>query len=437
MPTARAASSDRLGWDNGETILHLTPGVAPDCLRLPRWMGQHGWLILAAFVLLQPLGNSFELPMAIMACLGLWLTLSQRRAVMALPALKPLLLIFACIWLPMLISLTDAVNLPRAAQTTLVFLRFPFAAIFAICVLAAPVARDRLLTATGVGLTLAALGVVILTLTGHSMNGRVTIGFPIGHILAVLSPVYFYWLWRMGQQRRWIWLAAPLYVMAILFTGARVAWIMLAVGLVLWLAQMYWVEKIRWRWKTGMALALLVSIGLGAALYNPGLRAKIVQTAGLFSGNYEKTNTATSLRLPIWRVAWRMTEDHWINGVGPRGFRYLYGQYAQPGDPFMDNARNQGATHPHQLLLEVVTETGIIGLLGYMLALFCWLRIGLAAARAGIKPALPWMAAALVAIMPINAHMAFYGSFWSCITWWLIALSLAHWQDGRVKEVVK
>ena len=416
--------------------MNLTHIAGTDCQRLPRWMEQFGWLLVASFVLLQPLGHLFELPIAIMACLGLWLTLTQRRAVMALPALRPLLLIFACIWFPMLISLTDAVNLPRAAQTTLVFLRFPFAAIFAIRVLAAPIARDRLLMATGVGVSFAALSVVILTMAGHSMDGRVNIGFPVGHILAVLSPIYFYWLWRMGQQRRWIWVAAPFYIMAILFSGARVAWIMLAVGMALLLVQMFWVEKVRWRWKTAMVLILLAGIGIGAAVYNPGLKARVMQTAGLFSGDYEKTNAATSLRLPIWGVALRMAEDHWMNGVGPRGFRYLYEQYAKPGDPFIVNDRNTGATHPHQLLLEVVTETGVIGLVGYLAALFYWLRLCLTAARTGVKPALPWMAAALVAIMPINAHMAFYASFWSCISWWLIAVGLAYWQAGSVKERV-
>jgi hypothetical protein len=44
------------------------------------------------------------------------------------------------------------------------------------------------------------------------------------------------------------------------------------------------------------------------------------------------------------------------------------------------------------------------------------------------------MAAVFVAIMPINAHMAFYASFWSCMTWWLIAISLAFWQASLNKE---
>lgn len=393
-------------------------------------MPKYGWLLIASFVLLQPVGNTFELPIVLMAFSGLWLTLRHWSTVKGLPAFKPLMVVFACVWVPMLLSLTDAVNLSRAAQTSLVFLRFPFAAVFVSAVLATQSARDRVLMLVGLGTSLAALAVVGLTLTGHAAGGRVNASFPIGHIMAVLSPIYLYWLWRTTQQRWWLVLVLPVYAAAILFSGARVAWIMVGVGSVLVLIQLLWVEKIRWRWKTAAVVLAITSLGIGATVFEPGSKAKLAQTAGLFSGNYEKTNMATSLRLPIWGVAVRMAKDHWINGVGPRGFRYVYEQYAEPGNPFMVDNKNRGATHPHQLLLEVVTETGIIGLLGYLIALGYWLRLAFIAARARQGQALPWMAGVLVAIMPINAHMAFYASFWSCITWWLIALSLAYWQAG-------
>jgi O-antigen ligase len=155
-----------------------------------------------------------------------------------------------------------------------------------------------------------------------------------------------------------------------------------------------------------------------------------LRTAGLFSGNYEKANQATSLRLPIWAVAARVAKDHWINGVGPRGFRYIYPRYVPKDDFWMRIDPMHGPNHPHQFLLEVVAECGGIGLMGYMFALFYWIRFGITASRNKMHDALPWIAAVFVAIMPINAHMAFYASFWSCITWWLLAISLAFWQTS-------
>lgn len=422
------------------TNLNTTTIKGADSQAVPLWMQRYGWLVIAAFVLLQPLGNTFELPIAIMACLGLWLTLFRRSAVMVLPALRPLLLMFACIWLPMLFSLTDAVFLPRAAYTTLVFLRFPLAIIFVICVLKAPEARNRLLTLLGLGLSVAALSFVILKLTGYVAKGYVHIGFPIGHMLAVLSPIYLYWLWRMGQHRYWAWLMVPIYIMAVLFSGARVAWIMLAVGIALLLWQVLWVEKYRWQWKSTIAMILLPVIGVIGTMTNSELNARMTLTAGLLSGNYEQTNAATSLRLPIWKVAAKVAKDHWVNGIGPRGFRYIYPEYVPKDDFWLalkikDKSGNWvnpkfGPTHPHQFLLEVASETGVIGLLGYLFAFIYWMRLGIKTARAQLRQTLPWMAAVFIAIMPINAHMAFYASFWSCITWWLVAVSLAFWQEA-------
>ncbi|MFM9912148.1 MAG: O-antigen ligase family protein [Methylophilaceae bacterium] len=411
-----------------------------ESLTVPPWMARYGWLFVAAFILLQPLGNAFELPIAIMACLGLWLALTQPRAVMALPAFKPLLLMFACIWLPMLASLTDAFFLSRAAQTTLSFLRFPLAALFATMVLSSSIARNRLLLLIGLGLSAAAFIVVILTATGHSSEGRMNLGFPVGHILAVLSPIYFYWLWRMPQQHRWVWFIAPLYIMAILFSGARVAWIMLAVGILLWAIQIFWVEKVKWRWKTTMVITSLLTLSIGTVFYNPGSSERMVLTAGLLSGDYAKTNAATSLRLPIWKVAVEVAKDHWIKGIGPRGFRYIYPAYVPKDDYWLIPRLRDGVwefyktgpTHPHQMLLEIIVETGVIGLLGFLVVLVYWIKLYLRTARDNMRQTLPWMAAAFIAIMPINAHMAFYASFWSCITWWLIAVSLAFWQaEGK------
>jgi len=208
---------------------------------------------------------------------------------------------------------------------------------------------------------------------------------------------------------------------------------------------LWWVEHIKWRWKIALGVSLLWIIAIVGALQFPALHTKMETTAGLFSGDYEKANTATSLRLPIWKVAVRIAEDHWLNGIGPRGFRYIYPAYVPKDDFWMtiqhlDKKTGErlttryGPHHPHQLFLEVLVETGIIGVLCFLFALGYWIRLWWKTARTANMDALPWMAAVLVAIMPINAHMAFYASFWSCITWWLIAVSLAYWQAERIKQ---
>lgn len=404
----------------------------------------YGWGLVAVFILLQPFHNWFELPIALMAIIGVLKFLKEPQAIINMPAFKPLIILFACIWLPMVFSLTDAVNFQRSAETTLSFLRFPLAGIFVLCTVATEKPGRSLNTLLGWVLSFCALDVIIQSLVGHDLfwilpvDGRMTgvIGhrLVIGHILAVLSPIYFYWIWKSGHQKKWLWPLAAIYSAAVLLSGARVAWIMLFVGIFLILIQLFFVEKKQFNWKT-IATCLLIWIAIiGGVLQQSTMHAKIENTSKLFSGNFKETNEATSLRLPIWKVATMVFQDHKVNGIGPRGFRDIYPQYVPKDDYWLSFDPLHGPTHPHQLLLEIMVETGTIGLLGYVVALGYWIRLVLLSAKQRLSGALPWMSAVIIAIMPINAHMAFYASFWSCVTWWLIAISLAFWQASLNKE---
>ena len=70
-----------------------------------------------------------------------------------------------------------------------------------------------------------------------------------------------------------------------------------------------------------------------------------------------------------------------------------------------------------------MAETGLIGLGGYFLFLYLllwgFMRRGNRAAE------FPYLLPVLVALFPLNAHMAFYGSIWASVSWWLIAFYCA------------
>ncbi len=402
---------------------------------------QWGWLLVAAFVLLQPVKNLFELPVALMALFGLIQLVRHPRDILGMPATRVVLLMFAAFWVPMLLSLTDAVSFRRSLETTLVFLRFPLAAVFACWALAQDEARHRLMMVLGIALSLSAFDIVMQATLGHDlfgvppsggrMTGLIHGKLVAGHLMAVMSPVFFAWVRHAARQRLWLWGLVPLFVAAILLTGSRAAWVMLAVGVLLMGWQMFSFEGVRLHWRTvvaGMSMILLTLVGLQ---HQAEWQRKMDVTAGLFSGNYEQANDATSNRLPIWQVGLQVARDHWVNGVGPRGFRYIYPEYVPKNDYWLQFGSGTGPTHPHQTLLEISAETGLVGLLFYLAAMGYWGRRMLKAGREHRFEALPWMSAVLIALMPINAHMAIYASFWSCVTWWLVALAAAHLQAGR------
>jgi O-antigen ligase len=86
---------------------------------------------------------------------------------------------------------------------------------------------------------------------------------------------------------------------------------------------------------------------------------------------------------------------------------------------------DEGAYHAHQIVLEVFSETGIAGLLLWLVGALCairaWHRADVPARERALAPAL-----ALAAMtFPLNTHLAFYSAWWGLLFWWLIALYCA------------
>ena len=126
-----------------------------------------------------------------------------------------------------------------------------------------------------------------------------------------------------------------------------------------------------------------------------------------------------------------MIGDNPLNGVGVRGFRHAYADYAEPGDPWISGAAGSGgAFHAHQLAFELLTETGLLGLAGFALALVLTWRHWRAIGLTGRTAALPLALALGVMVFPLNTHLAFYSTFWSLLCWWLIMLYLSFAAGG-------
>ena len=116
-----------------------------------------------------------------------------------------------------------------------------------------------------------------------------------------------------------------------------------------------------------------------------------------------------------------MTADHPVNGVGVRNFRDEYKRYAQADDPFISGDQ-QGAFHAHHWLLEVLSETGAIGLICWLAGFYAmWRAWGWAPKNARQLAFVPMLACVAV-LFPLNTHLAFYSTFWGGC--WLLLLAL-------------
>ncbi len=373
----------------------------------------------------------YNYPMTVMAVIGLCQCLKSPLSIWHDNKLRFYVITFICLWAPLLIALIDAVNIERSARTVFPYLRFLFAGIFIINAIGTD--REKLKT-----LISGIFFIVTFWCLDASLQffaGKNLVGFPyrdgditgmfhprntIAHICSILSTFIFIYCVERKNMMYSIIGILPLFFI-ILLSGRRAAWIMLALSSIGYLACLYFYSKEKLRLiKYSAALFVVISLifTTTVALHEP-LKTRLLTTMGLFTTDYETIDKATALRLPLWETGLAIFKVNPINGIGPRGYRYVYNEYSG-SDNFW---HGPGQTHPHLLLLEIAVETGLIGLTGYLLLFYLTFRqVSATQNKQFIMPVLIPM---LVAIFPFNAHMAFYGSIWSTMVWLLTAIFIS------------
>ena len=396
-------------------------------------------LILISFALFAT-ENYVHYPVALMSLLGLAQIAWRPRDCLTGQA-RTLLIVFGLIWIPMLIASFDAVNFQRSAETTARYLHFLPAAyfVFSACRHADVL---RLVTAgTAVLVIFAGFDAFAqliwhVNLFGYPYDGEILKGVfhpkqRLGLFLAVFAPLYVDAVirWCRSLPRTWF-LLLPI-IIVILMSLKRTAWIMLFVGMAGYLLLHLRINRQRIRDLPILPIAIVLAVAVTAVLFNPTLKQRLQSSAGVFSTDAVEVEEATANRLSLWRTGTSMLADNWIAGIGPRSFRYAYAAYADEDD-FWLQRNGVGQTHPHLFFLEVAIETGLLGIVGLIGVTFL---LGREMLRAPSRIGLPvWLLCALVAWFPLNAHMAFYGSYWSTLAWLLIPLGLAEVRTKPVEE---
>lgn len=386
------------------------------------------WAVLA----LLPIGRVSELPLLAGAIWALVLLVRQGRETLALPGVRLALLLFACYWLPALLSAPDAVAPEKTWSQVGGQLRFGLFAVFVAATVRTPAQWQWLLRASALLILLWVLDAWLQALTGRSLGGEMTSdrlsgifgadNLKLGGVIAALSP----WLLAWTQRRfgfTGTLLVGLLLAGVILLAGARAAWLVYAIVLAGWL----WLNLVSGHPRRALSvvaglLLLGSALGYGAWLASPTFAERIDRTLHLLTGESDGVEHALAGRVSIWRTALTMAQAHPVNGVGVRGFRDDYAEHASPDDRWL---QGEQAAHPHQLLLELATETGAIGLSLWLLAAVVLFRVWRRAAPAVRAEAWVPMLALVAMTFPVNTHYAFYSSWWGLFFWWQLALAAA------------
>ncbi|HEX4479577.1 MAG TPA: O-antigen ligase family protein, partial [Rudaea sp.] len=330
-------------------------------------------------------------------------------------------------------SAPAAIAPAKTWMTVFTLLRFlPFALFSAIALRDAAI-WPRIVAGSAALVVLWLLDAWVQIFTGYSIAGAMSAerlsgifgadNLKLGPVLAVLSPFVF-----VAAQKRWGWrglaVAFVFQLMPILLAGSRAAWLMYALVAIVfaWRAARSPARFVAFAAGTLCIVAIAAAVAWHAS---PAFDARVHRSLLALKGSEHAIDEASAGRVRIWTATERMICAHPVFGVGVRGFRYAYPAYADPGDAFVDAAGDEGAYFAHQIVLEVLSETGAIGLvfwaIGAAFAIRAWLRATASSRERAFAPAL----ALAVMCFPLNTHLAFYSRWWGLLFWWLLSLYIA------------
>ena len=174
---------------------------------------------------------------------------------------------------------------------------------------------------------------------------------PLGVVLFFTSKR---WLYKV------LWAGATLLmVVAMLLTMSRGCWIGLAVGIFIYFV----IADRRFLW-----------LFFAAAIVMPFILPESIMVRLLSIGNLE--DSSSLYRLYIWLGTFSMLKDYWLTGVGlgTKAFSGVYSAYAYNGII---------APHPHNMYLNIISETGIAGFIGFIWVAVVGLKNSISTAFSG------------------------------------------------------
>ena len=243
-----------------------------------------------------------------------------------------------------------------------------------------------------------------------------------GPTLAMLSPLLL-----EHARRNWpapFWVAAfTLTLGAVLIAGMRAGWLTMGLVLLVYVWLMFRRDNRKLR-KVSLTIPVLVASAIiGSYLVSPLFQARLEQSMTITEGTEAAVIAASNRRVPIFKTSLAMFEAHPVNGVGVRAFPKAYMEYAAEDDIHIRlSGGKSGATHAHNLILEVMSDTGSIGLIGMIAGFLLVLRFWLQMTPARRTEAFPYALSLALILFPFNSHFALFGTYMSSMIWVVFGL---------------
>jgi O-antigen ligase len=337
--------------------------------------------------------------------------------------------LFMLIWVPMAISLIDAINFEKSFIKTISVFPYLFVGAFLSTSLSIRKIYTIMSVMVAISVVWAAdlfiyqlrvfeLDKAILWRWSFSMGANfpgddVVYYIPIlGQVLSVLSAIIFESLRKFSDTKQKVFYSLCVFsivVATIFYSGNRNAVLMLFFSFCIWFLFVgfkfrYFAKYPKYIAAFVLIITVIISFGLTKS------SSRVTSFVNFDSMDLQTIDKLSSHRIPLWDAALNMARDNWVTGVGPRGFRYGFADYKPEKEKYLITYE-ESSTHPHFALLEIFLETGIVGFLGlFILFWYIFKQIKLLNSEAKVL-LVPWFIALLTAIVP-NMGKAFYSSYW-------------------------
>lgn len=379
-------------------------------------------IILYILVLvLLPFSRLSELPLLVLSVMGIHAFITKYQELKRDSAFRLLTVIFLCYFGMIIVSAPDSYWRDKTLTVALASWRYYFSAIALLAYLQVR-QRRMIISAISIIATIWAIDALLQYQLGFDLIGREsypgrlngvfgTHHVKLGPVLALLLPVLLAGTLNLHAGVRW--LSVLSVIVVIILSGTRSAWLMMIFTLLA-----YWIHHVRHRRflllvKTSV-LALLIVFVLW--FVSPDFKQRMERSLAVFEGSQSAIDFALANRLPIWKTSLRMIAQHPLNGIGAHAFRKAYPEYAEQGDIWQE----QGGVgmHAHHWMLEVMAETGILGM---MLVIFAIYRLFRYIKFEYTDESWPFIVALTSAFLPVASTYSIFSSFWSICLWFCSA----------------
>ena len=194
-------------------------------------LGKLSWLILLSYIALLPTKSLYNIPIIIFGATGIVLIYLYRNICCNNENIKRFGLIFLCIWLPMILSLPDAVNFQESFRKVLSFAAYYLMGVAVISLLTDEARRQYLIKGIGMVLLIWCLDAVWQSYSGSNLLGFPYDGYRLngiffqklrlGLVLAILSPFYFEFIRHYAKKNSWLTLLIIPYIYVIILSGNK------------------------------------------------------------------------------------------------------------------------------------------------------------------------------------------------------------------------